>query len=89
MVHRKITGKKYKIEIQSEFTVHFFIFYFILVLYLFFSLRVLFNNIQESHLLPKSAIPDLGPVQPPVQWIPGILFPGMKRLGHEAYHSCL
>ena len=75
VVHRKITGKKYKIETQSEFTVHCFNHF----------LRVLFNNILESHLLSKSARPDLGPVQPPFQWIPVVLFPGMKRLDHKPY----
>jgi hypothetical protein len=23
--------------------------------------------------------PDLGPTQPPVQWVPGVLSPGLKR----------
>jgi hypothetical protein len=29
----------------------------------------------------------LGPTQPPIQWIPGALSPGVKRQGHEADHS--
>jgi hypothetical protein len=31
----------------------------------------------------------LGPTQPPIQWIPGVLSPGIKQLvpGHEADHS--
>jgi hypothetical protein len=29
----------------------------------------------------------LGPTQPPIQWVPGALSLGVKRLGHEADHS--
>jgi hypothetical protein len=29
----------------------------------------------------------LGPTQPPIQWIPGVLSLGMKRPGCEASHS--
>jgi hypothetical protein len=29
----------------------------------------------------------LGPTQPPVQWVPGALSLGVKRLGREADHS--
>jgi len=28
--------------------------------------------------------PVLRPTQPPVQWVPGALTPGIKQLGHEA-----
>jgi predicted membrane channel-forming protein YqfA (hemolysin III family) len=29
----------------------------------------------------------LGPMQPPIQWVPGTLSLGVKQLGHEADHS--
>jgi hypothetical protein len=29
----------------------------------------------------------LGPTQPPIQWVPGALSLGVKRLGREAEHS--
>jgi hypothetical protein len=29
----------------------------------------------------------LGPTQPPIQWVPGALSLGVKRLGREADHS--
>jgi hypothetical protein len=30
----------------------------------------------------------LGPTQPPIQWVPGALFMGVKRPRREAHHSC-
>jgi hypothetical protein len=30
---------------------------------------------------------DLGPTQPPIQWVPGALYLGVKRPGREADHS--
>jgi hypothetical protein len=29
----------------------------------------------------------LGPTQPPIQWVPGVVSPGVKRLEHGADHS--
>jgi hypothetical protein len=31
--------------------------------------------------------PNLGLTQPPIQWVPGALSPGVKRPGREADHS--
>jgi hypothetical protein len=31
--------------------------------------------------------PFLGLTQPPVQWVPAVIFLGIKQLGHEADHS--
>jgi hypothetical protein len=29
----------------------------------------------------------LGPTQPPIEWEPGVLSPGVRRMGHKADHS--
>jgi hypothetical protein len=29
----------------------------------------------------------LGLLQPPIQWVPGVIFPGVKWLGHESDKS--
>jgi hypothetical protein len=29
----------------------------------------------------------LGPTQAPIKWVPGAVYLGIKRLGHEADHS--
>jgi hypothetical protein len=34
-----------------------------------------------------SSRPALGPTQPPIQWVPGAVSPGVKRLEREADHS--
>jgi hypothetical protein len=39
-----------------------------------------------SRIFSKSSRPALGPTQPPIQWIPGALSPGVKRPGREADH---
>jgi hypothetical protein len=31
--------------------------------------------------------PAMEPTLPPVQWVAGVLFPGVKRLGRDADHS--
>jgi hypothetical protein len=38
-------------------------------------------------LLSTSSRPILGSTLPPIQWVPGVLSPGVKRPGHEADHS--
>jgi hypothetical protein len=38
-------------------------------------------------LFYTSSRPVLGPTQPPIQWVPGALFPGVKRQRREADHS--
>jgi hypothetical protein len=44
-----------------------------------------FNGIYfVSHTAPFST-PDLGPSQPPTQWVSGVLSPEVKRLGREAH----
>jgi hypothetical protein len=37
-------------------------------------------------LFSTSFRPALGPIQPPIQWEPGTLSPGVKRQGREADH---
>jgi hypothetical protein len=41
----------------------------------------------EIFLLATASRPALGPTQPPIKWIPGILSPGLKRQRREADHS--
>jgi hypothetical protein len=38
-------------------------------------------------LFSKSSRPALGPTQPPIQWVPGTLSPGVKHQRREADHS--
>jgi hypothetical protein len=38
-------------------------------------------------LFTTASKPALGPTQPPIQWVPGVLFIGTKRPGREADHS--
>jgi len=38
-------------------------------------------------LLATAPRPALGPTQPPIQWVPGVLSPGVKRPERETDHS--
>jgi hypothetical protein len=38
-------------------------------------------------LFSTASTPALGPTQPPIQWVPGVLSPGIKRQEREADHS--
>jgi len=42
---------------------------------------------QEFFLLATASRPALVPIQPPIQWVPGALTPGVKWTGLEADHS--
>jgi hypothetical protein len=47
---------------------------------------------QGQRIFPLTSVsrPALGPTQPPVQWVPGVLSPGVKpRPGRDADHSPL
>jgi hypothetical protein len=49
-----------------------------------------FDPRQGQRTFPLSSVsrPALGPTQPPVQWVPGVLSPGVKaRPGRDADHS--
>jgi hypothetical protein len=35
----------------------------------------------------KVSRPALQPTQPPIEWVPGVLNPGVKQQEREAYHS--
>jgi hypothetical protein len=41
----------------------------------------------KNFLFSTASRPDLGPTQPPIQWVLGALSLGVKRQGHEADHS--
>jgi hypothetical protein len=46
----------------------------------------------RGKIFPLASVsrPALGPTQPPVQWVPGVLSPGVKsRPGRDADHSPL
>jgi hypothetical protein len=49
-----------------------------------------FDPRQGQRIFPLASVsrPALGPTQPPVQWVPGVLSPGVKaRPGCDADHS--
>jgi hypothetical protein len=39
---------------------------------------------RDFFLFATASRPTLGPTQPPIQWVPGVLSLGVKRLGREA-----
>jgi hypothetical protein len=41
----------------------------------------------KNFLFSTSSRPVLGPTQPPIQWVPWAISPGVKRPGREADHS--
>jgi hypothetical protein len=41
----------------------------------------------KNFLFSAASRPALEPTQPPIQLVPGVLSPGVKRLGREADHS--
>jgi hypothetical protein len=48
------------------------------------------RSLAGQRIFPLASVsrPALGPTQPPVQWVPGVLSPGVKvQLGRDADHS--
>jgi hypothetical protein len=49
-----------------------------------------FNSRQQKNIfLFTKSKPDLGPTQPPIQWVPGVLSPGIKQPCPEADYLLL
>jgi hypothetical protein len=46
-------------------------------------------KVQEIFLYSIASIPALGPSHPPIQWVPGMVSPEVKRPGREADHFYL
>jgi hypothetical protein len=40
-----------------------------------------------SRIFSTLSRPALGPTEPPIQWVPGAISPGVKQQGREADHS--
>jgi hypothetical protein len=40
----------------------------------------------KNFLFSTSSRPTLGPTQPPIQWVRGALYPGVKLPGREVHH---
>jgi hypothetical protein len=49
--------------------------------------RSLSPNRVKNFLFPSSSRAVLGPTQPPIQWVPGAISPGVKWPEREANHS--
>jgi hypothetical protein len=50
--------------------------------------RLEFKSLQlKDFLLSTLSRQVLEPTQPPLEWVPGVLSVGLKRLGCEAHHS--
>jgi hypothetical protein len=45
------------------------------------------RQVREIFFLASASRPVLGPVQSSIQWVPGVLSPGIKWLGRNAGHS--
>jgi hypothetical protein len=48
-----------------------------------------FRQGQECFLFSTMSRPALGPTQPSIQWVPGAVSHGVKRLWREAGHSSI
>jgi hypothetical protein len=45
------------------------------------------SSVGKNFHFSMSSRPALGPTQPPIQWVPRVLSPGVKQLEREADHS--
>jgi len=52
-------------------------------------LEIIGDDVRFPGFCPFTAAsrPNLGPTRPTIQWVPGVLFPGVKRPGREADFS--